>query len=249
MATVAMIKGPVTHQYHHRSTALTPGASSPQITPSALPIHRRDAVLASGTLLSSHQIIPSALPMAFHRRDALLASGTLFLSTLLQQPQQARADDFTVTPSGLKYLDLRPGDGASPKKGDTVVVHWSGYTKNYQAKRIDNTSTRDEPYVFELGAGEAIAAFEEAVSTMQPGGVRRIEVPGERPELGYALDRNVRFTNETLRDGIYKYRVGPQPAELGGQRALDFVLDNGTLQPFNKTLLFDIKLLSVRPKK
>jgi hypothetical protein len=41
-------------------------------------------------------------------------------------------------------------------------------------------------------------------------------------------------------------RYGPQPAELGGQRALDFVLDNPTLQDFNRTLLFDIKLLAVR---
>jgi hypothetical protein len=41
-------------------------------------------------------------------------------------------------------------------------------------------------------------------------------------------------------------RFGPQPAELGGQRALDFVLDNPTLQDFNRTLLLDIKLLSVR---
>jgi hypothetical protein len=40
--------------------------------------------------------------------------------------------------------------------------------------------------------------------------------------------------------------VGPQPAELGGQRALDFVLDNSTLRDFNRTLLFDIKLLAVR---
>lgn len=43
-------------------------------------------------------------------------------------------------------------------------------------------------------------------------------------------------------------RYGPQPVELGGQRALDFVLDNPTLQDFNRTLLFDIKLLTVRRK-
>ena len=44
-------------------------------------------------------------------------------------------------------------------------------------------------------------------------------------------------------------RYGPQPAELGGQRALDFVLDNTTLRPFNRTLLFDIKLLAVRKQR
>lgn len=74
---------------------------------------------------------------------------------------------------------------------------------------------------------------------MHVGGVRRIEIPGSHPELGYPLDRNQRFVSG-------HYRLGPQPADLGGQRALDFVLDNPTLQDFNRTLLFDIKLLSVR---
>ena len=47
---------------------------------------------------------------------------------------------------------------------------------------------------------------------------------------------------------LCRYRLGPQPHDLGGQRALDFVLDNPTLQPFNRTLLIDISLLSVRKR-
>ncbi len=46
-----------------------------------------------------------------------------------------------------------------------------------------------------------------------------------------------------------RYRLGPQPAELGGLRALDFVLDNQTLSPTNRTLLLDIKLLAVRSRQ
>ncbi len=46
-----------------------------------------------------------------------------------------------------------------------------------------------------------------------------------------------------------RYRYGPQPSELGGQRALDFVLDNQTLSDTNRTLLLDIKLLAVRPAR
>lgn len=37
----------------------------------------------------------------------------------------------------------------------------------------------------------------------------------------------------------YRYRYGPQPAELSGQRALDFVLDNPTLNDTNRTLLLE----------
>ena len=118
---------------------------------------------------------------------------------------------------------------ASP--GDTVVVHWSGYTSGYQAKRIDNTSVRDEPYEFVLGSGAAIAAFDEAVARMRPGAIVRVEVPGEVPALSYPIDRRERFTDElfSAEGKVYRYRKGPQPAELGGQRALDFVLDNKTL--------------------
>lgn len=51
---------------------------------------------------------------------------------LLAVQAQSLDADFTVTGSGLKVLDVRPGEGATPKPGDTVVVHWSGYTKGYQ---------------------------------------------------------------------------------------------------------------------
>lgn len=163
-------------------------------------------------------------------------------------PPGAHADDYTTTQSGLKYFDIKVGEGAAPQPGDTCVVHWAGYTKGYQGKRVGNSSKLDEPYEFVLGAKQAIPAFEEAVAGMRTGGVRRVEVPGSIPSLGYPLDRSERFTNERsiLADGIFKYRYGPQPQEFFGQRALDFVLDNPTLQDFNRDLLFDIKLLSVR---
>ena len=95
---------------------------------------------------------------------------------------------------------------------------------------------------------QAITAFEEAVKGMQQGGIRRIEVPGASPELGYSLDRRQRFTDELISADLklYKYRKGPQPVDLGGQRSLDFVLDNPTLRDFNRNLVFDIKLLAVR---
>ena len=48
--------------------------------------------------------------------------------------------------------------------------------------------------------------MEEAVAGMRAGGLRRIEIPGSIPELGYPLARNVRFTNELslYSDKIYK---------------------------------------------
>jgi len=85
-----------------------------------------------------------------------------------------------------------------------------------------------------LGKNEAIPAFEEAVSGMKVGGVRRVEIPGELEEaLGYSRTPSAR------------YALGPEPKTFGGKRALDFVLDNKTLRDFNRTLLFDIRLDNV----
>ena len=124
-----------------------------------------------------------------------------------------------------------------PTLGQVVVLDWSGYTAGYQAKRIDNTSGTDNQFVFTLGADppQAIPAFEEAVLGMRQGGVRRVEIPGELEEaLAYPVQKNARYDR------------GPVPFSLGGRRALDFVLDNKTLKPFNKTLLFDIRLNNIR---
>lgn len=35
-----------------------------------------------------------------------------------------RYPDFTMTPSGLQYKDLREGTGETPQAGDTLVVDW-----------------------------------------------------------------------------------------------------------------------------
>ena len=142
---------------------------------------------------------------------------------------------FVQSPSGARFADLRVGDGATPRPGQTVVIEWVGYTAGYQAKKIESTRETDTPFVFTIGKGQAIPAFEEAVLDMRQGGIRRIEIPGELEEkLAYS------------RDPAQRYTVGPVPTTFGGKRALDFVLDNKTLKDFNRTLLFDIRLSNIR---
>ena len=144
--------------------------------------------------------------------------------------------EFATSESGLRTLDIRAGKGSPPGDGDVCVVAWTGYTAGYQGKRIESTQDYDEPFSFRLGAGEAIPAFEEAVRGMTVGGLRRVEVPGELVErLAYPIEPKA-----------MRYAAGPRPKTFAGQRALDFVLDNQTLKPFNRTLLFDIRLDAVR---
>ncbi|KAF7839441.1 peptidyl-prolyl cis-trans isomerase FKBP19, chloroplastic isoform X1 [Senna tora] len=148
-----------------------------------------------------------------------------------------RYPDYTETESGLQYKDLRVGNGPNPKMGETVVVDWDGYTIGYYGRIFEaRNKTKGgsfegddkDFFKFRIGSQEVIPAFEEAVSGMALGGIRRIIVP---PELGYPEnDFN---------------KSGPRPTTFSGQRALDFVLRNQGL--IDKTLLFDIELLKIIP--
>ena len=85
-----------------------------------------------------------------------------------------------TTDSGLKYIDLKEGDGAVAKKGDRVSVHYTGRLKD--GKKFDSSKDRNEPFDFPLGAGKVIKGWDEGVAGMKVGGTRKLIIP---PELGY----------------------------------------------------------------
>lgn len=84
--------------------------------------------------------------------------------------------DATVTPSGLAYKVLRPGTGtAHPKKHDTVVVHYSGWTTD--GRMFDSSVMRDEPAEFALDA--VIPGWTEGVQLMTTGEKARFWIPSK----------------------------------------------------------------------
>ena len=89
-----------------------------------------------------------------------------------------------TTPSGLKIIDTQPGTGASPKTGQTCVMHYTGwlYENATKGKKFDSSVDRNEPFAFKIGVGQVIAGWDEGVSTMKVGGKRTLIIP---PELGY----------------------------------------------------------------
>lgn len=95
----------------------------------------------------------------------------------MQQPTQAAE---VTTPSGLKYVDLKVGTGESPKQGQTVVVHYTGWLTNGQ--KFDSSVDRAEPFEFLIGTGSVIRGWDEGVMTMKVGGKRKLIIPAE---LGY----------------------------------------------------------------
>ncbi len=91
------------------------------------------------------------------------------------------SDHNTVTtPSGLKYIDLVEGTGATPKTGQTVSVHYTGTLED--GTKFDSSRDRNRPFDFKIGTGQVIQGWDEGLSTMKVGGRRQLIIP---PELGY----------------------------------------------------------------
>lgn len=90
----------------------------------------------------------------------------------------------TETPSGLKYEDTQAGTGSSPAKGQTCVMHYTGWLWVDGAKgaKFDSSLDRGRPFSFPLGHGRVIKGWDEGVASMQVGGKRTLLIP---PHLGY----------------------------------------------------------------
>ena len=85
-----------------------------------------------------------------------------------------------ATPSGLKYIDLVEGTGATPQKGQTVSVQYTGTLEN--GRKFDSSVDRGQPYEFRIGEGAVIKGWDEGLATMKVGGKRKLIIP---PSLGY----------------------------------------------------------------
>jgi len=102
---------------------------------------------------------------------------------LLATGRSYAQSDTTVTASGLKYIILQKGQGATPGQGAQVKVNFTGKFKD---GHIFDTSALDgRPLKLRLGKGQLIPAWEEILLLMQVGTKLIMVVPGA---LGYGAD-------------------------------------------------------------
>jgi peptidylprolyl isomerase len=100
------------------------------------------------------------------------------------EPEKKSESKMIKTPSGLQYEDTKVGTGASPQKGQTCVMHYTGWLweNGAKGKKFDSSLDRGTPFSFPIGEGRVIKGWDEGVATMKVGGKRTLLIP---PELGY----------------------------------------------------------------
>ncbi len=111
----------------------------------------------------------------------IIAVGVGILILISSETPGNNADDkdFTTTPSGLKYKDLKVGDGKEAKPHDSVAVHYTGWLTD--GKEFDSDRKHgDKPAEFSLD--RVVKGWGEGIPGMKVGGKRKLIVP---PQLGY----------------------------------------------------------------
>jgi FKBP-type peptidyl-prolyl cis-trans isomerase len=88
-----------------------------------------------------------------------------------------------TTESGLKYIVLEEGTGKAPQKGATIVAEYTGWLTD--GKKFDSSKDHPGEFEFQVGLGQVIPGWDEALSAMKVGERRKLIVPAD---LGYGAE-------------------------------------------------------------
>lgn len=181
-------------------------------------------------------------PLIASRRAALHALQSMLLAAPLLQPLPMSAKERDPTPqastgvqarSGVRYIDFRVGNGPTPRYGQLLRFHYTGYTiGGSELNLVDSSYDRGVPYFTKHGNGLTLEGMEEALHTMRAGGRRRVVIP---PALGYTGDKGPLPPNPFNRDKLFAAVSAGQPVvyDLELVSFQDDLLDRGEYDQLN----------------
>ncbi len=88
--------------------------------------------------------------------------------------------NFLMTKSGVNIEIIIEGKGASPKQGQMVTVHYTGWLTD--STKFDSSVDRGQPFTYQFGVGQVIQGWDDGVATLKVGGKSKFTIPSE---LGY----------------------------------------------------------------
>lgn len=124
------------------------------------------------------------------KRIALGPLSLVLLCSLISNTacsEQVTPKTETSNMSKLITTDVKVGTGETATAGKRVTVHYTGWlfdaaASNYQGRKFDSSRDRNEPFVFQLGAGQVIRGWDVGVEGMKVGGQRTLIIPAN---MGY----------------------------------------------------------------
>jgi len=128
------------------------------------------------------------------------------------------------TKSGLKYLELKEGNGRQPRYGELVTFSYKAFIKVAGKNTKPELFDQDRAYLTKHGNGRLVPGLDEGLHTLKVGGKRRLIIP---PKLGY------------IRGGL-----GPLPSGFLGRRKLNSLLDQ-MIEKQGGQIIFEIEMLGV----
>ncbi|KAJ9552601.1 hypothetical protein OSB04_016646 [Centaurea solstitialis] len=191
----------------HLSSSSQPPPLPPSQPPSQPPLQSKSerGGKAKGASVDSTDWIASSLTRRFGLGAGLGWAGFLAFGVVSEQiktrfevtQQQANTRDVemeeeVVLPNGIRYYDMRVGGGATPRKGDLVVIDIKGNVEG-DGVFVDTFGKDKKPLALVVGSRPYSKGMCEGVEmvlkSMKNGGKRRVIVP---PALGFG-DEGVDF--------------------------------------------------------
>lgn len=118
-------------------------------------------------------------------QDAALASSDIVVvaegdETTERTIAITQAADLNGNVKSMIIDDIKVGEGAEVKNGDSVDVHYIGTLQD--GTEFDNSRKRGEPFNFTVGGGQVIKGWDQGLLGMKVGGQRVLVIP---PDMAY----------------------------------------------------------------
>jgi peptidylprolyl isomerase len=115
----------------------------------------------------------------------------------------------------LRYIDIKPGDGAEAQPGQFYTVHYTGWLAS-DGTKFDSSLDRNEPITLQQGVHRVIPGWDYGFAGMHVGGRRRLFIPyqlayGERGRPPIPPKSDLIFDIELLAAGDTEPPPPPPP--------------------------------------